>query len=113
MKRLALSRQLTPIPMRASRGGEASGQESDRLYAAELLQYSREAQFGFRFVCANLCFKVFFKVTARKIDGLKVALETAHRQAAFERADYQRRQLRGIYVRPNIALRFPLIGDRL
>ena len=66
-------------------------------------EHSLPVQSGFPVSRPNPRLEVFLQVTARKIERLFVALQTAHHQAAFERAGYQRRQLRGVYLGPNLA----------
>src|SRR6202171_1758262 len=58
-------------------------------------------------------FEVFLQVTTGRVERLVLSLQTTHHEAAFERADHQRGQFRGIDLRPYLAASFSFLGDRL
>ena len=58
-------------------------------------------------------FEVFLQVTAGRVKRLVLSLQTTHHEAAFERANDQRGQFRGIDIKPHLASWFSFLGDRL
>src|ERR1700676_4042137 len=75
--------------------------------------YSRLDCLTTRFLCTHPRFEVFLQVTASRVKRLFLPLQTTHHEAAFEGADDQRGQFRGINIRAQLASPLSFLGDRL